>query len=71
MKYLDGMEMPVKTMMKILAEGQQSGEVRKGDVMEMAIAFFACIQGIAMYKLSMPDFKMPDYELLVNMVKNA
>jgi len=69
LKYLEGMEIPVQTMVQILKQGQQTGEIRKGDAMEMAIAFFSAIQGIAIYKLAMQDFKMPDYEILVNMVK--
>lgn len=59
----------VDSMMRILKRGQEIGEVRDGDPLEMAILFFAAIQGVAFYKLSMPYFKLPDPELLVFMVK--
>lgn len=62
-------QVAVDSLMRILQQGQQMGEVRDGDTLEMAIMFFAAIQGVALYKLSMPNFKMPDPELLVSMVK--
>ena len=62
-------EVPVESLMRILKQGQEMGEVKDGDTREMAILFFAAIQGVAFYKLSMPNFRLPDYELLVSMVK--
>ncbi len=62
-------EVPVQSLMRILKEGQEQGEVRDGGTREMAILFFAAIQGVAFYKLSMQDFRLPDPELLVAMVK--
>jgi hypothetical protein len=61
----------LQTFCRIVAEGQKTGEIRGGDPQEMTIAFFAAIQGIALYKLSMEDFKMPDPEILVNMLKKV
>jgi AcrR family transcriptional regulator len=58
-----------QSMMRILTAGQQAGEIREGDVSGMALTFFGAIQGLAMYKLAMENFKMPDPELLVNIVK--
>lgn len=68
-KYLAESDVPVNTMVKILKQGQQEDEIREGDPLEMAIMFFAAIQGVAIYKLSMPFFKLPNPELLVSMVK--
>ncbi len=62
-------EVPVESLMRILKQGQELGEVRDGDTREMAILFFAAIQGVAFYKLSMPNFRLPNPELLVSMVK--
>jgi hypothetical protein len=56
-------------MERILEAGQQAGEVKDGDTQDIALTFFAAIQGLAIYKLAMADFKMPDPEILVNMVK--
>jgi AcrR family transcriptional regulator len=62
-------DISMQAMARILKAGQQAGEVRDGDVLGMAFAFFAAIQGLAIYKLAMKDFCMPDPEILVNMVK--
>lgn len=62
-------EVAVESLMRILKQGQEQGEVRNGDTREMAILFFAAIQGVAFYKLSMQNFKLPDPQLLVAMVK--
>jgi AcrR family transcriptional regulator len=59
---------PAEIMARILAEGQLAGEVREGDPAQMSAVFFAAIQGLAMYKLAIPDFQMPDPEILVRMV---
>jgi AcrR family transcriptional regulator len=59
----------LQTFGRIVTEGQKMGEIREGDPQEMTIAFFAAIQGIALYKLSMENFKIPDPEILVNMLK--
>jgi len=61
----------LQAMVRILQAGQGAGEVRDGDAQDMAITFFAAIQGLATYKLAMTGFKMPDPEILVNMVKKA
>ncbi len=60
---------PLKSMTRILKEGQDAGEIREGDPFSMAVIFFAAIQGLAIYKLAMKDFHMPDPEFLVGMVQ--
>ena len=67
-KLLDESATGVRAMVRILKAGQEAGEVREGDAEGMAMAFFAALQGLAMYKLSSAAFKMPDPEILVNMV---
>jgi AcrR family transcriptional regulator len=62
-------QVAIDVMVRILEQGQELGEVKDGDPLEMSILFFAAIQGVAFYKLSMPNFRMPDPELLVSMVK--
>lgn len=66
---MDISNIAVQTLCKILVEGQVTGEIAAGDPLSMAIAFFAAIQGLALYKLAMENFVMPDPEILVNMVK--
>ncbi len=62
-------EVAVESLIRILKQGQELGEIREGDTREMAILFFAAIQGVSFYKLSMKNFKLPDPNLLVAMVK--
>jgi AcrR family transcriptional regulator len=59
---------PLESLSRILKAGQEAGEVRKGDPLSMAMVFFAAIQGLAIYKLAMEDFHMPDPEILVGMI---
>lgn len=59
----------MQAMMRIIRAGQEAGEIREGDPLGMAMVFFSAIQGLAIYKLSMAGFAMPDPELLVNLVK--
>jgi len=59
----------MQAMVRILKAGQEAGEIGQGDPLGMTLVFFAAIQGLAMYKLAIEDFKMPDPEILVNMVK--
>ena len=59
----------LQALVRILKAGQDAGEVREGDPMGMAMVFFSAIEGLAIYKLTMENFKMPDPEILVNMVK--
>jgi AcrR family transcriptional regulator len=66
---LDTSNVSIQAMTRILNAGQEAGEVKDGDTLGMAVAFFAAIQGLAIYKLAMSNFKMPDPEILVNMVK--
>ena len=61
----------IQSMSRILKAGQDAGEVADGNTVDMAVAFFAAIQGLALYKLSAGNFSMPDPELLVNMVKKS
>ncbi len=68
-KVFGNSQVPVESMMRIIKQGQDIGEIRQADPLEMAIMFFAALQGIAFYKLSMPNFQLPDPELLVYMVK--
>lgn len=69
-KYLKDSEVPVMTMVKILTQGQKEGDIKSGDPLEFATLFFSTILGLAVYKLTMPGFKMPDPERLVSMLKN-
>ena len=68
---MDISNITVQTLTKIVAAGQKTGEVKEGDPLAMAITFFAAIQGLALYKLSMENFKMPDPEILVGILRKC
>lgn len=68
-EYITESNMAIEAFVRILKAGQEDGEIADGDPLGMAMVFFSAIQGLAMYKLSVQDFKMPDPEILVNMVK--
>lgn len=59
----------LKSMARIVKAGQEAKQIYMGDPMEITVAFFAAIQGLAIYKLAMDDFKMPDPDILVNMMR--
>lgn len=66
---LSSSSISVQSLGRVLSEGQKAGEICEGDPIGLAITFFAAIQGLAVYKLAMTGFKMPDPEILVNIVK--
>ena len=68
-KMLENSSITIQSMVRILTAGQELGEIREGDPLDMAMVFFSAIQGLAIYKLAVEDFKMPDYEILVDMLK--
>lgn len=68
-KLLSKGNIAIQTMAGFIREGQTAGEIKEGDPLKMTITFFAAIQGLAVYKLSMKNFKMPDPEIIVNMIK--
>lgn len=59
----------LKSMARIVQAGQEARQIYMGDPMEIAVSFFATIQGLAMYKMGMDGFRMPDADILVNMMR--
>lgn len=56
---------PLENLERTIIEGQQLGEIRSGNPMEMATLFFAAIQGLAISKLTMGEqFVLPNPDLL-------
>ena len=66
-RYLAGSDLPIATLVKIIAQGQEAQVIRTGDPLDLAVTFFAAIMGLAVYKLTMPEFRMPDPKILVSM----
>jgi AcrR family transcriptional regulator len=56
---------PLEKVKRTILEGQALGEVKTGDPDEMAVTYFAAIQGLAIAKLTMGDrFVVPSPDLL-------
>jgi AcrR family transcriptional regulator len=56
---------PLKNLKRTIIEGQQRGEIRPGNPMEMATLYFAAIQGLAISRLTMGKrFVLPNPDLL-------
>ena len=68
-KLLSGSNRTMKSMARIVKAGQEARQILPGDPMEITVSFFAAIQGLAIYKLAMDDFTMPDPDILVNMLR--
>lgn len=58
----------VEVMVRIIMDGQAKGQIREGNPLDYAFAYWAAIQGLAVYKISSGQgFKMPDSSVLVGM----
>jgi AcrR family transcriptional regulator len=68
-KLLSSSSVSFNSMVRILKAGQEAGEIKDADPLSMVYTFFGAIQGLAIYKLSTAGFKMPDPEVLVNIIK--
>ena len=60
---------PFDYLAKAILEGQRLGEIKPGDPYEIAMTYFALIQGLAIYKLTLGDrFIAPKVELLTGLL---
>lgn len=57
----------LKLLSDIIAKGQQTGEIREGDPMELAITCFSAVIGLASLKVSGTIKKMPDPEIIMRL----
>ena len=59
---------PYESIARIMAEGQQAGTIKAYDPMELALAFWGSINGLAIYKaVHGAKFKAPDPRILWSM----
>lgn len=66
MQMLKDFNVPAQVMLRIVTEGQAKGQIRRGDPGEFVTAYWAAVQGLAVYKIAQGEhFKMPDGNLLV------
>lgn len=56
---------PIENLTRTIIEGQKTGEIAPGNPEEMAVIYFAAIQGLSISKLTMGDrFVVPQPDLL-------
>lgn len=53
----------------VILEGQKNGEIRSGDPMGLAVAYWSAIQGIAESAAMNPDLPIPDPKWIVAILK--
>jgi hypothetical protein len=58
---------PMDVLCRIVADGQEKGQIRQGDPLEFAATFFSTIDGLVYFKVFAVIPKLPDPELLVRM----
>ena len=69
--FLDEAYLPFEIMNRIIAEGQQTGDVRPGDPQALSTLFFSTITGLCAYKLMMKEgFALPSVDMLHGMLLN-
>jgi AcrR family transcriptional regulator len=62
----------MRHMVALIRAGQADGDVAGGNPIELALAFSACIQGVAMSRLQMrgPDAPLPRAETILRLLKS-
>jgi hypothetical protein len=61
----------VRASLPIIIKGQQMGEIKQGDPLSLALAFWGAIQGIAEVRLWFPDAPVPDSRCIVDLLKKS
>ena len=58
---------PYEVVTRIICQGQAQGTIAKGDPAQLAMTFWAAIQGFATYQLVSPGAMQPDVDVLMRM----
>lgn len=65
LRFRDAAYAPLERVAGVIAEGQRRGEMRSGDPTQLSLLYFAAIQGLAIYKLTMGSrYVAPQPEML-------
>jgi len=65
---LDLRDIPYQAVANIMAEGQKEGTIQNGSPAQMSMAFWAAVNGLAIYKATRGDgVSLPDAAILLNM----
>lgn len=61
-------DLPAGILAKIIAQGQEIGQIKEGDPFDMAGVYFAAIMGIAINRALEEQFSIPSPEILIGML---
>ncbi|MCY8233116.1 TetR/AcrR family transcriptional regulator [Priestia endophytica] len=62
---------PVMATIPLIVEGQKGGEIKQGDPVQLAVTYYAFIQGLAINKIQWEVCPMPEANLIMNIFKKT
>ncbi|MED3729235.1 TetR/AcrR family transcriptional regulator [Priestia filamentosa] len=60
---------PVMATIPLIVEGQKVGEIKQGDPVQLAVTYYAFIQGLAINKIQWEQCPIPEANLIMNIFK--
>jgi dihydroxyacetone kinase DhaKLM complex PTS-EIIA-like component DhaM len=62
---------PVMATIPLIVEGQKVGEIKQGDPVQLAVTYYAFIQGLAINRIQWEECPMPEANLIMNIFKKT
>ncbi|MFP7484212.1 TetR/AcrR family transcriptional regulator [Priestia filamentosa] len=62
---------PVMATIPLIMEGQKVKEIKQGDPVQLAVTYYAFIQGLAINKIQWEECPMPEAHLIMNIFKKT
>lgn len=62
---------PVMATIPLIVEGQKVGEIKQGDPVQLAVTYYAFIQGLAINRIQWEGCPMPEANLIMNIFKKT
>ncbi|YCA45196.1 TetR/AcrR family transcriptional regulator [Bacillus sp. JZ8] len=62
---------PVMATIPLIMEGQKVNEIKQGDPVQLAVTYYAFIQGLAINKIQWEECPMPEAHLIMNIFKKT
>lgn len=71
MELVQTASVPQNVMNRMIADGQQQGDIDEGDVEQMTNAIWASINGLAIFRIAYGDYlQLPDASILLRLLKS-
>lgn len=62
---------PVMATIPLIVEGQKVREIKQGDPVQLAVTYYAFIQGLAINRIQWEECPMPEANLIMNIFKKT